>query len=380
MSRPVRFGAALALAVGSLALGLGLPGGDGQATAQEQQATAVRVDAVQREALVQSLPVIGRFVAIQTGEVSARINGPVAEVMAEVGDRVAQGDVLAVISSESLEAARALRAAVVEQQLSHIRVARAELKKSQLELERLEGLRVNESAAFQQARFDEMSQEVERNLGDLGVAQAELAQARANLRLAEIDLEYASVRAPYPGVVTLRHTVAGAYLSVGDPVVTLVNDLDLEIEADVPAISINGLAAGTRVNFNLADGSSYQAIVRAIVPEENPLTRTRPIRFSLPPAHREHVAANQSATVQLPIGGEREGITVHKDAVTRRQDKYVAYVVEEGTAELRTVTIGDAIGNRFEVRSGLEEGELVVVRGNERLQPGQAVRIEDAGE
>ena len=378
MSRPVRFGAALALIVASL--GPGLPGGAGQARAQEQQATAVKVDAVRREALVQTLPVIGRFIAIQAGEVAARINGPVAEVMAEVGDRVAEGDVLVVISSESLEAMRALRAAVVDQQLSQIRVARAELKKAQLELQRLEKLRANESAAFQKARFDEMSQDVDRNLGDLGVAQAELAQARANLRLAEIDLEYASVRAPYPGVVTLRHTMAGAYLSIGDPVVTLVNDLDLEIEADVPAISINGLAAGTRVAFELADGSSYHAIVRAIVPEENPLTRTRPIRFSLPPAHREHVAANQSATIQLPIGGEREGDTVHKDAVTRRQDKYVVYVVEDGIAQLRTITIGDAVGNRLEVRTGLEPGDLVVVRGNERLRPGQAVHIEGEGE
>ncbi len=378
MSRPVRFGAALALIVASL--GPGLPGGAGQARAQEQQATAVKVDAVRREALVQTLPVIGRFIAIQAGEVAARINGPVAEVMAEVGDRVAEGDVLVVISSESLEAMRALRAAVVDQQLSQIRVARAELKKAQLELQRLEKLRANESAAFQKARFDEMSQDVDRNLGDLGVAQAKLAQARANLRLAEIDLEYASVRAPYPGVVTLRHTMAGAYLSIGDPVVTLVNDLDLEIEADVPAISINGLAAGTRVAFELADGSSYHAIVRAIVPEENPLTRTRPIRFSLPPAHREHVAANQSATIQLPIGGEREGDTVHKDAVTRRQDKYVVYVVEDGIAQLRTITIGDAVGNRLEVRTGLEPGDLVVVRGNERLRPGQAVHIEGEGE
>lgn len=378
MSRPVRFGAALVLIVASVCPGL--PGDTGHARAQEQQATAVKVDAVRREALIRTLPVIGRFIAIQTGEVAARINGPVAEVLAEVGDRVAKGDVLAVISSESLEAARALRAAVVDQQLSQIRVARAELKKAQLELQRLEELRANKSAAFQQARFDEMSQDVDRSLGDLGVAQAEMAQARANLRLAEIDLEYASIQAPYPGVVTLRHTVAGAYLGVGDPVVTLVNDRDLEIEADVPAISINGLAIGTRVAFNLADGSSYYAIVRAIVPEENPLTRTRPIRFSLPPAHRDHVAANQSATIQLPVGSEREGVTVHKDAVTKRGDKYVAYVVEEGIAQIRTVTIGDAIGTRFEVRSGLEEGELVVVRGNERLQPGQTVRIEDAGE
>jgi RND family efflux transporter MFP subunit len=377
MSRPVRFVAALVLIVASL--GAGLPGDMGIARAQ-QQATAVKVDAVRHEALVQILPVIGRFVAVQMGEVAARINGPVAEVLAAVGDRLAEGDILAVISSESLEASRALRAAMVEQQLSQIRVAQAGLKKSRLELQRLERLRASQSAAFQQARFDEMSQDVEGGLGDLGVARAALDQARANLRLAEIDLEYATVRAPYPGVVTVRHTVAGAYLSTGDPVVTLVNDRDLEIEADVPAINISSLATGTGVTYTLADGSRHDAIVRAIVPEENPLTRTRPIRLSLPAVHREHIAANQSVTILLPVGGEREGNTVHKDAVTRRQDKYVVYVVVEGIAEFRTILIGDAIGNRFEVRSGLEAGELVVVRGNERLQPGQAVRIEGAGE
>ena len=71
---------------------------------------------------------------------------------------------------------------------------------------------------------------------------------------------------------------------------------------------------------------------------------------------------------------------MHKDAVTRRQDKYVVYVVEDGIAQLRTITIGDAVGNRLEVRTGLEPGDLVVVRGNERLRPGQAVHIEGEGE
>ena len=68
-------------------------------------------------------------------------------------------------------------------------------------------------------------------------------------------------------------------------------------------------------------------------------------------------------------------MTVHKDADTTSGSGYVVYVVEEETAKPRTVSIGEAVGDRFEVISGLEEGETVVIRGNERLQPGQKVQV-----
>jgi multidrug efflux pump subunit AcrA (membrane-fusion protein) len=69
---------------------------------------------------------------------------------------------------------------------------------------------------------------------------------------------------------------------------------------------------------------------------------------------------------------------VHKDAVIKRGPASLVYVVEGDTAEMRRITLGEPTGSRYEVLDGLKEGESVVVRGNERLRPGDKVRIDGA--
>ena len=68
-------------------------------------------------------------------------------------------------------------------------------------------------------------------------------------------------------------------------------------------------------------------------------------------------------------------LSVHKDAVTRQGPKSMVFVVVDGTAQIRDVRLGEPVGNRFEVVGGLDEGDQVVIRGNERLRPNDKVRI-----
>jgi hypothetical protein len=89
------------------------------------------------------------------------------------------------------------------------------------------------------------------------------------------------------------------------------------------------------------------------------------------------LAVNQPATLQLPAGGAREVVSVHKDAVLRRGGRDMVYLVRDGAATPRTVALGEAVGSRFQVLDGLVPGDLVVVRGNERLRPGQPVTFLD---
>jgi multidrug efflux pump subunit AcrA (membrane-fusion protein) len=119
-----------------------------------------------------------------------------------------------------------------------------------------------------------------------------------------------------------------------------------------------------------------------MVPEENPLTRTRTVRFTAEfDGSIKNLAASQSITILIPIGQTRTVVSVHKDAVITRKGQKIVFVVvknKEGKGQKafpRTVTLGEAVGGRFEVLSGLKPGERVVVRGNERLRPGQKVKI-----
>ncbi|MDP6013173.1 MAG: efflux RND transporter periplasmic adaptor subunit [Alphaproteobacteria bacterium] len=344
-------------------------------TATAQNTAPVGVDTVLAEPLSQTVPVAGRFVARQAGAVAARTEGAITEMTVQIGDHVTAGDVLAVFDVDRLSWRRDLARATAREMEGRLAAANSELSKKKAELTRLEGIR--SSAAFNQARYDNAIQDVAIAEGTVAAAAAVLARERAALKLAEDDLRHGRLKAPYNGVVSRRHTEAGAYVRVGDPVVSLVNQDDLEIEADVPYNRIPGLAPDTMVSVNLADGSEHQAIVRALGAEENPLTRTRLVRFTPVPNGGEIAnAVGESLAVWLPLGAPRQVVSVHKDAVLKRQGLSLVYVVTvENIAQIRPVELGEAVGPRFVVLDGLAPGEQVVVRGNERLRPGQEVMI-----
>jgi RND family efflux transporter MFP subunit len=350
------------------------------AWSQQNEAT-VRVDAARSEPLTQTVPVIGRLVAQQAGSVAARIGGPILEFRVQVGDRVNAGDIIAVLDSSTMKAEKDLAAAGLSLARAELDTRKAEITLAQQELQRIEGLK--KSAAFSQARFDDVRQQVAIAEASAREAEASVTSARASLRLAEINLANTEVKAPYEGVISRRLTEAGAYAREGDPLVNMIADHALEVEADVPSNRLLGLTAGTELTGRLDNGTLFKATVRAIIPDENPLTRTRAVRF-VPELGRGSAAGHgllaneQTVTIQVPVGARRQIVTVHKDAIIQRPDNVIVYIVSEGKAQPRTVILGEAVGARFEVLDGLGEGELVVVRGNERLRPDMPVRIEEA--
>jgi multidrug efflux pump subunit AcrA (membrane-fusion protein) len=372
-------------------------------TRAQDDATLVQVDPVVREPLTQKFTVIGRLVARQHGEVAARIPGPVAEMRVQIGDRVVKGDIIAVIdrlrptlrrdiaAAEVAASNAGLATAEARHAMARAGVGQAEARLTQArqELARIEKLR--NSTAFSPARFDDQQQLVAAATSEVDFARATVREAlslieqsraailraRATLKIADDDLRHTEVRAPFDGVVTLRHTEVGAFVETGSRVITLINDRDIEIEADVPFERLNGLTPGVEIAFRLDDGVPRIATVRAIGVEENSRTRTRPVRFMpLFDSDHDNLADGQSVTIDLPIGPPRDVVSVHKDAIVRNVTGAAVYVVVDGIAEHRLVSLGEAIGTRFEVLDGVTPGEVVVVRGNERLMPGQAVRFD----
>jgi RND family efflux transporter MFP subunit len=337
----------------------------------------VQIDAVKIVPVTQTVPVLGRLVARQTSTIAARAAGPIETLHVQVGDRVKQGDVLATLVSDVIKWRRELRESEVAEFKASIEASKAQLAKAENEMRRMRELQ--KSAAFSKARYEDQLRVVETARGELGKSMAEMRQAQANLKLAEIDLYNAKVRAPYAGVVTQRHTFDGAYVSVGGPVVTLLNDAELEVEADVPANRLAGLKPGAEIAAEI-DGKPIAAKVRAVVPDENPLARTRAVRFS-PSAALSNIdaAANQSVLLRVPVGESRNALSVHKDAVLQRGGGAAVFVIEKGRAKMARVKLGEAVASRFEVIEGLADGEKVVVRGNERLRDGQRVRIKGEG-
>ncbi len=342
-----------------------------------QEAARVGVDTVINQPMIQTAPVIGRLVAAQAGVVAARIAGPIAEMRVRVGDRVSKGDIVSVLVKDTLYWRHQLNLARVGEAEAALETAKSVVDLRRQEMSRMDQLK--KSAAFSQARLADKKLEVASARSAAAQAQAALLSARANLRLAKINLDNADIRAPFGGVVSERLIDVGAYVGVGGPVIGLIDDDHLEIEARVPAARIDGLRGGDKVGFSLEQGGDgkrqkYTATVRAVVPDEDPLTRTRVVRFVSdfgPDA--QGLASGQSVVLALPAAKSERVTTVHKDAVLNKRGKNVVFIVESGKANIRQLRLGRAVGNRFVVLSGLTAGDVVIVRGNERLRTGQKV-------
>ena len=340
-------------------------------------ATPVGVDPVKIVPMSQTVPVVGRFVSPQSGAVAARSPGPVAKLIVNVGDHVEQGDIIAELDRSRLQSALALQEAQMAELKAHLKTTQATAKLAEQDLARMEKLR--NTAAFAGFDYDKRVQELAVARASVEEAQARISRGEVARELARIELEDSKIRAPFPGVAIQRHASEGAWLRIGDPVITLVNDVDLEIEADVPANRLGGLIPGTEVSVVLEQngslqGERYQATVRAVIPDESPTARTRPVRFKpAPELLQQALAVNQDVTLLLPASGSEHVLSVSKDAVIRRGTQALVFMVTDGKAQPTPVQLGEAVGDRFQVLDGLSENDIVVIRGNERLRPGQAV-------
>ena len=343
------------------------------AVISQQRASAVDIDKVISEPLLQTMPVIGRFVAKESGIVATRIAERVHKMQVQVGDRVEKGDVLVELASDRLDGQIQILKADLIRMESQLAKEIANNRKMKQTHKRILALRT--SSAFRKDREEDSERDLEISKEMVTRAKADILQSKAKLKMGKIALQDANIKAPYPGVVLKQHTLPGNYVRVGDPIITLLNDTDLEIEVDVPSIRALDLKPDTNVKANLQNGLSFNAIIRAIIPQENSQTRAVAVRLTAKDGpFKQGIAGNQSVKLKLPIGDNANVVTVHKDAVLIKNGKKIVFVFKKGIANMQTTKLGRAVGNRFEVLAGLQPGDLVVVRGNERLRPGEPIK------
>ncbi len=359
---PLRL-AALLVALAALPLG---------ALAQQGPAS-VLAERVELREITDTTPILAQVVATTEAEVATRTAGIVADVLFRVGDRVEAGQPLVRLDRDLIEIRRRTAAAALEASKAGVEVAEAQLRLAQQAFERTSQLRG--STAFSKGQFEDLEQSAAQARSELARAGAMVAQAEAELARADYDLRHATILAPFSGVVIGRAAQPGSYIDLGEPVATLIDAASLEIEANMPVKLVGSLEEGRRIEADFGAGQTTEAEVRSLLPVETATTRTRPVRLSFDAAAlaAAGLAAGNSVTLRVPVSAPRRALTVPKDALVQSRGGWTVFAVEEGAATPRRVEIGGPLGDRMEVVSGLLPGEIVVVRGNERLRPGQPV-------
>lgn len=356
-------------ALASLALILGLVLQTSSAFAQGRPA-GVSTALVATITASETVPVFGEIVSGRDSRVAARVSGIAVDVPLNVGDRVSQGDLLAQLDTEFLEIQLAQAEAEIGIAEAGIRVADAQLERAQNALRRAVSLSANSTIA--EAQLEERRSDFASAQGARGQAEARMKAAETSLRAAQYQLDNATIRAPFDAIVLEVSTQEGQFISTGAQVATLLDTARMEVEANVPSRYISALQSDQSVSGSTETGGALEMQLRAILPTEFANTRTRPVRFALTGA-AANVAIGQSVTLQVPVSAPREVVVVPKDALVQARGGWSVFLNADGTAQPRTVEIGAALEGGFEVLNGLQPGDEVVVRGNERLRPGQAI-------
>jgi RND family efflux transporter MFP subunit len=345
------------------------------ATAQGR-AAAVQTDIVEVSKMTEGVTVFGQIVAVRESDVATRVAGIVNEVPVQFGSRVSEGDILARMDTARLGIEMASAEAQLDIAVAGLDVAQARLDRAEKAFQRAQELTAN--ASISGAQLDDRASALAEALGGLQQARARIGAAENAIDLARYNLDNSTVRAPFDGIVLDIATQAGQFAALGSQVATLLDINTMEVEANVPSRFMGALVPGREVIGKNDAGSDLFLKLRAVLPTEFSETRTRPVRFALT-ALESNFAIGQPVTLDVPIGAEREVVVVQKDALVQARGGWTAFVNEEGKAAPRTVVIGAALGDRFEVLSGLVAGDEVVVRGNERLRPGQVIAPIDEG-
>lgn len=330
----------------------------------------VQTERTEMRQMTETVTVFGQIVAVRESDVATRVAGVVNDVPIQVGSVVAAGDVLARMDTARLGIELASAQAELEIANAGLKVAEAQADRAQKSFERAQELTVN--ASISGAQLDDRASALAETQGGLAQARALIVAAENTIDLAQYNLTNATIRAPFDGIVLSVQTQPGQFASSGSTVATVLDTGTMEVQANVPARFIQALRAGGTVQGENDAGQVLGMTLRAVLPTEFSETRTRPVRFALTEIDASF-AIGQPVTLDVPIGAPRDVLVVPKDALVQSQGGWTAFVNDNGKASPRTVTIGAALGDTFEVLSGLSLGDEVVVRGNERLRPGQDI-------
>ena len=341
--------------------------------ALSQGATSVEVDKVILESLNQTIPVIGRVISLKEANVPAAVIGKIENVLVEVGDKVKKGQILASIDTERYSWLAEISTANVNATKAEIKSAKAETNINLIELKRMEDLR--DSSAFNVAKYERLQ-----SLHISLIAKEEIVEAKLNSvlqeeKLAKLNLKRATVKAPFDGIIELKMIELGEAVGLGFTLFKLVSDSLLEIEADVPSNRARILEINNNIKISTTDMISFNSKLRALGVRENSNTRTIPIHLTFNNSEiSRNLFVGENVNIFIPIGPGLKAPTVHKDAILKREGMSLVYVVEEEKAIIKPLKLGDGVGNRFIVLGGIQEGDTVVIKGNERLRPGQKVK------
>jgi RND family efflux transporter MFP subunit len=335
----------------------------------EENVVPVVVHPVERGEALETFELSGSVTARRESELSARTDGLILRLLVEEGDRVKEGDVLMELDAELADIA-------LERSRQELLQAETRLREAQRLADEGSKLAKTGSLPTTEATAREAATRI---------AKAAVAGLQVDVRERQEIVNRHRLAAPFDGVISERLAEVGEWVSTGVPVARLVEVDHVWFDVRAPQERHGQIREGDAATVRIDNGTSTSlpAKVLACVPVKDPGSRTFLVRLTVE-APTGSLSPGVSGRARFTHREEaNNSLTISRDAIIREPDGTTSvWVVKENgefhEARRRVVNIGGQLGATVSVDEGLEEGDLVVVKGNESLTEGRRVRMEPA--
>ncbi len=337
-----------------------LVGCDGERKPPEPQVMNVRAQVVSYVTLPRTESLTGQFEATIQSDMSFQIGGRIEKRIAEVGDRVAVGDILAQL--DSLQQIASLNAAQAS-----LKAAQATLEERNSNLARLEQLLPQKATSKQE--YDDSKAAMLVAKGNVNISEAGVATAQS-------QLAYTLLRATVSGVVIARQAEVGQVVGPGEAVFTIAADGGRQAVFEVFPVDFSVKPITDNIDLSLQSDPSIKAV--GVIRETSPVIDEKDgtIRVKVAVADPPPGMTLGSTVVGVAHFKPSEVVSLPWTSLSRQGNRPAVWVVDPktGIVSSRSVVVGSYVSSVILVDSGLETGDLVVTDGAEMIRPGQKVQ------
>jgi RND family efflux transporter MFP subunit len=333
--------------------------GDGAA----ERTVSVKATAAAKGSITSYASVSGTTQALQQARVGSKVEGIIKEILADQGSAVKKDQVLVRLEPQDFTLA-------VDQARAGLQQAEHDLAQQAQDWKRISNL--YDRRVIPKHRYDAMQ-------ATYGIARGRVDEARAALALAQRKYEDSVVRAPFDGVVTAKMMHAGEVSSLWAykwEALELMDLSSVKIECDVSEKLKSRIREGmeAEVRLDAYPDATFTGRIAVVNPLVEPAQRTFRIKIIIPNPESK-LTAGMFSRVRIALERRDNVLVIPSRDILERPDGHFIFVVKDGAAEQRQISLGARDNQTAEVTAGLKEGEQVVTEGSHRLQNGYKVDI-----
>jgi RND family efflux transporter MFP subunit len=358
-------------------------------------ALTVPVMKAARADLTTDIKLTAEFEPYQEVDVMAKVAGYVSAIRVDIGDRVADGALLATLEIPEMKNDLAKADATIQAAEADVAAARDELRRAEsarniahLSFTRISEVAGREKGLVPQQQLDEVQSrdliaeaQVAGAKSQLGAAQQKVAVARAEQARVKTMMEYSNITAPFAGVVTKRYANKGSMIQAGTasqsqamPLVRLAQDNTLRLVLPVPESAVSRIRPGSTLEVMVP--SLHKTFPGRVARTSETLqVSTRTMDTQVDVVNPNFILVpGMYAEVNLRLDEHNNVLAVPVDSVDGSAGAGHVFVVQNGKLHSTSVATGLETAQRIEIRTGLQDGDMVVVGRQSGLKDGQAVQ------